>query len=353
MFESILALVIFLLLVLLGVLFFRHEKGWFWQLRKGLALNDRVRMEDALKYFANCELEGDISSIKGTAAVLNVSEAEAGRIVTKLINQQLLMMDNSQFKLSPDGLSYGLRMIRAHRLYETYMAEYSGYKESEWHEKADFAEHKLTEKDIETIEKELNYPILDPHGDPIPNARGTMKSYDNVLSMNDLSNGQVGVIVHLEDEPKEVYSQLTAEGLYPGLEVHIIDKDSRKIKFWAGDDEHILSPILASNVHLSNVCDIQDREKKKKIPTKDLASYAQGAFCKIIGISPKISGTDRRRLMDLGFLPGTVVEKELVSSSGDPMAFRIRGTLIAIRKNQAEQIMASDYEEEPKKEVIL
>lgn len=50
------------------------------------------------------------------------------------------------------------------------------------------------------------------------------------------------------------------------------------------------------------------------------------------------AGTNRRRLMDLGILPGTSLTVELISPLGDPIAYRVRESLIALRRSQAEEI---------------
>lgn len=59
-----------------------------------------------------------------------------------------------------------------------------------------------------------------------------------------------------------------------------------------------------------------------------------------IGIVNKIVGeeTIKRRLLDLGLIEGTDIKAVLVSPSGDPRAFEFRGSLIAIRKEDAENI---------------
>ncbi len=59
-----------------------------------------------------------------------------------------------------------------------------------------------------------------------------------------------------------------------------------------------------------------------------------------IGIVDKIVGesTIKRRLLDLGLIDGTSIKPILVSPSGDPRAFEFRGSLIAIRKEDAENI---------------
>jgi ferrous iron transport protein A len=57
------------------------------------------------------------------------------------------------------------------------------------------------------------------------------------------------------------------------------------------------------------------------------------------------TGVNRRRLLDLGVLPGTRLSAELQSPLGDPRAYRIRDALIAIRKNQAREIQVERVKE--------
>jgi DtxR family Mn-dependent transcriptional regulator len=66
-----------------------------------------------------------------------------------------------------------------------------------------------------------------------------------------------------------------------------------------------------------------------------LADLADGEGGRVLGILVGLQGPQRRRLLDLGFVPGTVVEAELIGASGDPVGYRVRGALIALRKDQA------------------
>ncbi|WP_119069558.1 FeoA family protein [Aggregatilinea lenta] len=56
-------------------------------------------------------------------------------------------------------------------------------------------------------------------------------------------------------------------------------------------------------------------------------------------------GPERRRLMDLGILPGTRIEVEMRSPLGDPTAYKVRGTLVGLRRSQARQITLRGDEE--------
>ncbi len=73
-------------------------------------------------------------------------------------------------------------------------------------------------------------------------------------------------------------------------------------------------------------------------PYESLADLDQRESGKVVRISPTCRGLERRRFMDLGIIPGTVIEMETRSPGGDPTAFRIRGALIALRREQAAQI---------------
>jgi DtxR family Mn-dependent transcriptional regulator len=61
----------------------------------------------------------------------------------------------------------------------------------------------------------------------------------------------------------------------------------------------------------------------------------------VLRLAPACQGPQRRRLLDLGVVPGTVITAELASASGDPVAYRIRGALIALRRRHAEWIVVA------------
>jgi DtxR family Mn-dependent transcriptional regulator len=69
-----------------------------------------------------------------------------------------------------------------------------------------------------------------------------------------------------------------------------------------------------------------------------LLDLAHGEAGRVADISPACQGSRRRRLLDLGVVPGTEIVPELVSVGGDPVAYRIRGALVALRRGQAEWI---------------
>jgi DtxR family Mn-dependent transcriptional regulator len=73
-------------------------------------------------------------------------------------------------------------------------------------------------------------------------------------------------------------------------------------------------------------------------PVDTLRDLPQGEVGRVVDLSPACRGSQRRRLLDLGVVKGTEIVPELVSAGGDPVAYRIRGALIALRREQAEWI---------------
>ena len=194
-------------------------------------------------------------------------------------------------------------------------------------------EHKLSPEDVDAIATSLGNPSHDPHGDPIPTAHGEYVDSTG-QSLTSLEVDQTARITHMEDEPAVIYSQLIAEGLHTGLIVRILEVTSERVRFWANGDEHVLAPLLANNISVVQV----SRETPIDQPSVSLTQLGLGETRKIVAIAPTIRGAERRRLMDLGMLPGTDITAELQSPSGDPTAYIVRGALIALRADQAQYI---------------
>jgi DtxR family Mn-dependent transcriptional regulator len=180
----------------------------------------------------------------------------------------------------------------------------------------------------------LGHPRYDPHGDPIPTTDGQLVvKGDKPLPAIELD--QAARIIQLEDEPEAVYAQLVAEGLYPGMLVRVTEKSPQRIRFWANGDEHVLAPIVAANIAVQP---LPEEEQQPVVEYEHLSSLKPGQQAQVKALSPRIRGAERRRMMDLGLLPGTQIESIMVSPGGDPTAYRVRGALIALRKQQADLI---------------
>ena len=101
---------------------------------------------------------------------------------------------------------------------------------------------------------------------------------------------------------KAIYAQLVAEGLHVGMQLRVLEISPQRVRFWAGGDEHILAPILAANIAVEPLLEESPESLEDGEP---LTTLQVGETAQIQGLSPRIRGAERRRLMDLGILPGT------------------------------------------------
>ncbi len=336
--EPLIAILIAAVLTFIAWLLFRPNEGLIPRWQKARQITNRVLEEDALKHIQRCERHDDKPSLQSIAGALDISLNQAAQVANELQNMEFIMIENGDFLLTPAGREYALRIIRAHRLWEEYLAEQTGFHESEWHDQAEKYEHLLSTEETRDLAQQLGNPVYDPHGDPIPGPGGQFKHHaGQPLSAMDLETPLR--IVHIEDEPEELYAQLVAEGLSPGMFVRLTENSSQRVRFWIGDEEHVLAPIVAANISVVPIPEQKIEQAQIGIPLNTLSPGEHG---QVVALSPRLRGADRRRMMDLGILPGTTIEVEMTSPSGDPTAYKVRGALIALRKEQARLIQVEN-----------
>jgi DtxR family Mn-dependent transcriptional regulator len=98
----------------------------------------------------------------------------------------------------------------------------------------------------------------------------------------------------------------------------------------------VLAPLLAGNVSVEPLA--MPEPATQANPRQRLTALRPGQQAIVAAIAPACRGAERRRFLDLGILPGTQIEAALASPSGNPIAYRIRGSLIALRHDQADHI---------------
>jgi len=188
----------------------------------------------------------------------------------------------------------------------------------------------------------LGHPTYDPHGDPIPTAGGDLPAPVGVPLLA-APVGENVEIVHLEDEPVEVYVELERLGLRLRQQLRVVGRSDVAVRVLVGDDEMSLGAVVAANVTVRPAA----RAETPDSAGATLADVQPWETASVLAISPALQGVQRRRLLDLGVVPGTEITPELVSSAGDPVAYRIRGALIALRRSQAESITVRRASLEP------
>ncbi len=319
---------------LLLFLAFRRRRGWFWRWRDRTHRETaRIHVEDALKHLFTFQESGQIGSLESLAGAVEVSRDEAARLAAHLEKKRLVRPHRAGWELTDEGQRYALQVIRTHRLWERYLADETGVDEGEWHQLADRIEHQLSPDEVEALSQRMGHPAFDPHGDPIPTADGSMGAPLGV-PLNTVPVEKTVRIVHVEDEPEAVYRQVRNAHLQPGMTIRVLESNPERVKLDTGIFKCDLPPVAAANVSVQ----IVEQPLAGGLARHCLSSLKIGQTGQVADLSPACRGLERRRLLDLGLVPGTVVTAELRSMGNDPTAYRIRGALIALRRQQADLI---------------
>jgi len=333
-YNPITALSIFFVIAIVLFFFFKPTKGWFWIIKKNIRSSEKVIIEDILKQLYHFENSGNKVDMKTLVQVLDFNHSRILDAINKMTINDLIFFESDVLKLTETGREYALRIVRVHRLWERFLADKTGFSKEEWHDRAELMEHQLTHDDAEKLAARLGNPKFDPHGDPIPTKTGKMAQVKGI-ELPLLPVNTVGRITHIEDEPEVIYKQILAENIHIGSLLRVIENNSTRIVFQSEGEEFKLAPIVAANLTVAPI--------EKEIVIEDniarLSSLQEHETAKIIGISRESRGESRRRLLDLGFVKGTEISIDLMNPLGEPNAYLVKGTSIALRKNQAAKIL--------------
>jgi len=158
---TVVATLVYLLTVL-----FAPKKGLLFKSIRSRNLSAKIRFEDTLKQAFRLHQKGNL-----TQGALQKRLGYSNKILKK--NLQLLTRDGlvkiiPNLILTSAGQKEANKLVRAHRLWETYLVNQIGLTAEQIHEDAEKYEHLLTEEMLEALDKKLGFPDVDPHGSPIP-----------------------------------------------------------------------------------------------------------------------------------------------------------------------------------------
>ena len=332
--NPITALLFFFVTMALFYFLFRPMRGWYWLLKKGQKVEDKIIIEDVLKQLFHAEEERFEMGLNGLLGALKVNEKPLVEILKTMQSSGFIHAEKGRYSLLPPGREYALKIIRVHRLYEKYLSEKTGFDKMEWHGKAEEMEHKLSEVETENLALELGNPRYDPHGDPIPTIDGELAKIDGE-PLSELPVHTIGRIVHIEDEPEIIYRQILAESIHIGSQIRIVESNAKRVRFYSEGEDYVLAPVVAANI---TILVFDDKENIDEDAVR-LSSLKPGEKAKVISISRESRGESRRRLLDLGFVLGSDVQVDLTNPLGDPTAYLIKDATIALRKQQADKIL--------------
>jgi DtxR family Mn-dependent transcriptional regulator len=181
-------------------------------------------VEDYLKAVFNLTERGEAASTSDIASALDVQPASVTGMIKRLAESGLLEhLPYRGVRLTDLGAKEALRVIRRHRILETYLLERLGYSWDDVHQEAERLEHAASDQLVERMANALQYPSHDPHGAPIPTSAGEIEATD-FASLADAQRGEEVTIRAVQDEDAERLRYLEARGLKPGVRLSVEER---------------------------------------------------------------------------------------------------------------------------------
>lgn len=136
-------------------------------------------LSDSNKKIANLDISDSLS----------INPATVTEMLKKLLEKKLIKYTRAEgASLTKNGRTLALRVIRKHRLWETFLVDKLNFTWDEVHDVAEQLEHIQSAKLLEQLDLFLGYPKYDPHGDPIPDIDGNLPIFNTFP----LSEGEIG-----------------------------------------------------------------------------------------------------------------------------------------------------------------
>jgi DtxR family Mn-dependent transcriptional regulator len=181
-------------------------------------------VEDYLKAIYRLSPEGRHAATSEIARLLELSAPSVSGMVKRL--SELGFLEHIPYKgvqLTEAGRLAALRMVRRHRLIEAYLVQFLGYSWDTVHVEAERLEHAVSDTLVERMAAALGHPVVDPHGDPIPGADGSIHE-PACTPLADVDIGETVEIRRVDESEPERLRYLAILGLVPGVVLRVLDR---------------------------------------------------------------------------------------------------------------------------------
>jgi DtxR family Mn-dependent transcriptional regulator len=178
-------------------------------------------VEDYLKAIYHLSAAGGFAGTSNIADMLAVAPPSVSGMVKRLSEAGLIEhVPYRGVQLTSQGRRAALRMVRRHRILESYLVQHLGYNWDDVHEEAEQLEHAVSDALIERMASHLEDPHYDPHGAPIPTAAGDIEEAE-LLTLADAEPGTT-LEIQVEDRDRAKLRYLAEQGLVPGTRLVVI-----------------------------------------------------------------------------------------------------------------------------------
>lgn len=168
---------------------------------------------------------GDAVSTNAIAELIDTKASSVTDMVKKLAEKELANYIKYQgVSLTERGRLTARSVIRKHRLWETFLVDKLNFPWHEVHDIAEQLEHIKSEKLTNELDAFLGFPTHDPHGDPIPDKDGNIKTTEKIL-LSQLEENKTGICIGVSDSSAEFLKYLDKQNLALGTEIKVLSKE--------------------------------------------------------------------------------------------------------------------------------
>jgi DtxR family transcriptional regulator, Mn-dependent transcriptional regulator len=178
-------------------------------------------VEDYLKAIWSLAERGEATSTSNIASALEVQPASVSGMVKRLAEAG--WVEHLRYRgvtLTDEGNREALRIVRRHRVLETYLSRRLGYSWDDVHDEAERLEHAASDALIDRMAAALEHPSEDPHGAPIPSRSGEVEPRPRMVLVDALPGSDVVIRAVRDDDPERLRA-MEARGLLPGVRLHV------------------------------------------------------------------------------------------------------------------------------------
>ena len=209
--------------------------------------------ENYLKCIFHLEQEqkGAIAT-NAIAHKMNTKASSATDMIQRLADKELVAYRRYKgTTLTKAGVAVAVAVIRKHRLWEVFLVEKLNFQWDEVHVIAEQLEHIQSEELIKRLDKFLDHPAYDPHGDPIPDKDGNIKKTEK-KALSEMNKGQFGMLVGVRETSGEFLQYLDKRNIAIGTKIKVLGKEffDGSMIIQVKKEQFFISKKIAENLYI-------------------------------------------------------------------------------------------------------
>jgi DtxR family Mn-dependent transcriptional regulator len=190
------------------------------------------------------------------ARSLGVSNAAATDMARKLASRELINYEKYRsITLTEQGKLMALSIIRKHRLWECFLSQVFDLSIHEIHREAEMLEHQTSDFLEEKLREYLGNPQFDPHGDPIPDARGDIHEETEILAVSYAIEGKLYTLSRLYSSEEDFLKFCDFNNLMIGVRLKVVTQyeSSKMTEIKIHDKKIVLNHEFSSNIYVKEL----------------------------------------------------------------------------------------------------